>query len=84
MPSSSTVYPEIFSKNKMVGMVWSIKADYQTWFGSHPVYIHGIQMLPFTPITEVSLERDFIKEEFPVIAKAEGYDIVWKCYVLSA
>ena len=54
----------------MVGIIWSSKADYLTWFGANPVYIHGIQMLPFTPIMELSLEKEFVKEEFPVMNNA--------------
>jgi endo-1,3(4)-beta-glucanase len=84
MPSKSTVYPEVFAQNKMVGIIWSTKADYLTWFGDNPVYIHGIQMIPFTPVTEWNLEKEFMTEEYPVIAGAAGYDAVWRSYVISA
>lgn len=32
-----------------VGIVWHSKADYATWFGAVPQFIHGIQFLPVTP-----------------------------------
>ncbi|MCX5781086.1 MAG: glycosyl hydrolase, partial [Elusimicrobia bacterium] len=32
-----------------VGRVFGGKADYNTWFGSDPEYIHGIQFMPETP-----------------------------------
>ena len=67
MPSVSDVYPSDFAANRMVGILWDTKADYQTWFGSDPCFIHGIQMLPFTPITEEYLPEKFIDEEYKVI-----------------
>jgi endoglucanase Acf2 len=50
MPSNNQIYPEEFSQNKMVGMVWSFKADHATWFGAQEVFIHGIQMIPILPV----------------------------------
>ena len=41
-------------------------------------------MIPFTPVTEWSLDKEFIREEYPIIAAAQGYDAVWKCYVVMA
>lgn len=52
----------------MVGMVWSTKAFCGTWFGIDDIFIHGINMLPFTPITENLLEKRFIAEEYPLLA----------------
>lgn len=70
MPSTSNIYPAPFSDNKMVGIVWETKVDYATWFGNQVEFIHCIQMLPFTPITEDYLPATFIKEEYPVLATA--------------
>lgn len=33
--STSTVYPQPFKSNLVVGVLWSTKADYSTWFGSN-------------------------------------------------
>ena len=44
MTSSASVYEEEFSENKVVGIVWGSKADYSTWFGANPEYIHCIQV----------------------------------------
>jgi endo-1,3(4)-beta-glucanase len=67
MSSSSAIYDESFKSNKMVGMVWSTKADHMTWFGGDEIYVHGINMLPFTPISELLLDVAFVKEEYPVL-----------------
>ena len=45
--SADDIYPEPFSANKVVGILWSTKVDYRTWFGENVEYIHCIQMLPF-------------------------------------
>lgn len=46
-----TVYPAIFAQNRMVGVMWSTKADYRSQLGPEGEYIHGLNMLPFTPLT---------------------------------
>lgn len=66
----STIYEEPFASNKIVGVLWSNKVDYSTFFCAAPECIHGIQMLPFTPITEELLERDWVAEEYPVVSAA--------------
>ena len=33
-------------------------------------FIHGIQMLPFTPISETLLSEAWVTEEYPVLAPA--------------
>ena len=40
--------------------------DYATWFGGYVEFIHCIQMLPFTPISEELLREKWIREEYPV------------------
>ena len=45
-----------------------MKVDYATWFGGYVEFIHCIQMLPFTPISEELLRQKWIQEEYPVIA----------------
>ena len=44
--------------------------DYGTWFGANVEFIHCIQMLPFTPITEELLRPEWVEEEYPVVAEA--------------
>ncbi|GIL47383.1 hypothetical protein Vafri_4213 [Volvox africanus] len=66
IPSSSSVYPAPFRDNKVVGVLWNSKVDYGTWFGSNPSQIHGIQYIPFTPISEVLLQQDWVAESYPI------------------
>ena len=39
-------------------------------FGDDVEYVNGINMLPFTPITEELLGRDFMEQEWPVLETA--------------
>ena len=71
MPDA-TVYPEVFAQNRMVGDLWSTKADYRTWFGGSVEYIHGIHMIPFTPLTYDLLSYSYVQKEYPVFAKAKA------------
>jgi len=68
--SDSDIYDKPFSDNKVVGVLWSSKVDYATFFGSNIEFIHCIQMLPFTPITVELLNAKWIKEEYPVVSMA--------------
>ena len=44
-------------------------------FGDNVEYVHCINMLPFTPITEELLHRDFMEQEWPVLETAfDGRD----------
>ena len=64
------IYPEPFASNKVVGILWGTKVDHSTFFGANLEFIHGIQMLPFTPITEELLRAEWVQEEYPVIQPA--------------
>lgn len=45
------IYPSNY-KLQVIGMVWQMMAQFQTWFGSAPYLVYGIQLLPLTPISE--------------------------------
>ena len=50
LPATNSIYPENFRANKMVGILWSFKADHLTWFGNQEIFVHAIQMIPFLPV----------------------------------
>ena len=68
MTSSNDIHPEDFVPNKVTGIFFENKCDYATWFGSNREYIHGIQIIPATPITETVRFSDFIEEEWEILA----------------
>jgi endo-1,3(4)-beta-glucanase len=81
--SAGGVYAEPFAQKKVVGILWGGKVDYATWFGANPEFIHGIQLLPFTPVSEALLGRAWVAEQYPVLAQALGPNVEqgWKGFV---
>jgi len=84
--SGSDIYDSPFADRKVVGIVWGLKVDYATWFGSAAQFIHCIQMLPFTPISEELLPASWIQEEYPVLSGAltANIDDGWRGFVHMA
>ncbi|KAJ1798809.1 hypothetical protein LPJ75_006778, partial [Coemansia sp. RSA 2598] len=63
---TSSIYPEEYAKSKaIVGILWSTKADYATWFGANPEFIYGIQLLPYTPAMALLLKRRWVADVWP-------------------
>ena len=83
--SSDGIYPSPYTDNKVVGILWGTKVDYATFFGGNTEYIHGIQYLPFTPITEELLEKKWIQEEYPIVRTAiQSAKVGWKGFIYMA
>lgn len=68
MRDDNQIHPPEFIPNKVTGIFFENKSDYATWFGSNREYIHGIQMLPVTAMTEHVRYSDFVAEEWPILA----------------
>jgi endo-1,3(4)-beta-glucanase len=59
-----------FADNRVVGILFDTRAEYNTFFGRNIEYIHGIQYLPFTPVTERLLDPVWMREAYPVVSQA--------------
>ncbi|CAG8453378.1 2881_t:CDS:2 [Cetraspora pellucida] len=57
-------HPKRFIKNKVTGILFENKIDYITYFCSDIECIHGIQMLPITPITPYTRNKNFVTQEW--------------------
>lgn len=68
--SGDGIYDATFAANKCVGVLWATKVEYATFFGANVEFIHEIQSIPFTPITELLLDPDWVTEEYSVVAAA--------------
>ncbi|MEO0322661.1 MAG: glycosyl hydrolase [Myxococcota bacterium] len=66
----SPIYAEPFARNRVVGILYDTRAEYRTFFGENVEFIHGIQYLPFTPVTERLLDRTWMTQAYPVAATA--------------
>jgi hypothetical protein len=58
------IYPTSYTP-QVVGIVWEMMAQFQTWFGKAPYLMYGIQQLPITPVSEQRDEVDWAKEAYP-------------------
>lgn len=67
MQKNSQIYESTFSKNTMVGVAGEMSVVYSTWFGDKAVYVHGINMLPFTPITTQLLNEAYVAYEYALL-----------------
>ncbi|KAJ2866960.1 hypothetical protein GGI22_001161 [Coemansia erecta] len=61
-----SLYPARYAHDKaIVGVLWSTKADYATFFGANPEFIYGIQLLPYTPASALILKRPWVASIWP-------------------
>ncbi|CAH6722520.1 endo-1,3(4)-beta-glucanase 2 [[Candida] jaroonii] len=63
----NTVQPKNFIRNKVAGISFENKLDFATYFGRGTIgneWIHGIHMLPITPISSYIRLEKFVKEEW--------------------
>ncbi|ODV76730.1 glycoside hydrolase family 81 protein [Suhomyces tanzawaensis NRRL Y-17324] len=61
------IQPANFIKNKVAGITFENKIDFSTYFGRGTIadeWIHGIHMLPITPISSYIRTEQFVKEEW--------------------
>ena len=57
-------YSDVYAP-KVVGMIWGMLAQEQTWFGSEQWKSYGIQVLPITPIAEQRDSIGWVQEMYP-------------------
>jgi endo-1,3(4)-beta-glucanase len=69
MRSDNIVHPKEIVLNKVTGINFENKVHYTTWFGFNTEYIHGIQMIPYLPVSESVREFDFVSEEWELRLK---------------
>jgi len=56
---------------RVVGQVWSTTAEAQTWFGSAPWKVFGIELLPQTAASEAlrgSTRKEWVRQMLPAFA----------------
>ncbi|DAZ93071.1 TPA: hypothetical protein N0F65_008865 [Lagenidium giganteum] len=72
MTDDNRAQPTNFRGNKVTGILFDNKADYATWFSPEKYCIHGIQMLPFSPVTEYVRTKQFVQEEWDQVLSHEA------------
>lgn len=78
--SDNDIQPPQIARNYVSGILFENKIDHATYFGLNPEYIHGIHMIPTTPISEYMRRDQFNKEEWQgkVGQVAQSIDDGWK------
>jgi endo-1,3(4)-beta-glucanase len=71
MEDQNQVHPPSYRPNKVTGIFFDNKADYATWFSAEKYCIHGIQMIPITPVTEFVRTKQFVQEEWDAVLAKE-------------
>ncbi|MBO6793804.1 MAG: T9SS type A sorting domain-containing protein [Balneolaceae bacterium] len=73
------VFPEDFPHNA-IGRVWGSSGDHNTWFGSDPEFIHGINFLPINAGSfYLGKNPAYIIENYDeIVAERGGQPIHWK------
>ncbi|EGZ28383.1 putative endo-1,3-beta-glucanase, partial [Phytophthora sojae] len=72
MTSDNTIHPPQFVPNHVTGIFFDNKADYATWFSAEKYCIHGIQMIPVSPINGLVRTAKFIQQEWDDILSKEA------------
>ena len=67
MPNDE-IYDGVFSVNRMAGNIGALDATASTWFGSELEYVHGINIMPVTPVTAILLDQPYVMTQWPVLA----------------
>jgi endo-1,3(4)-beta-glucanase len=68
-PGVFRVYPEMYEP-KVVGMIWSMLAQEQTWFGAEPWKSYGIQLMPITAASEQRDAPSWVREMLPLFKES--------------
>ena len=68
------IYPESYTFLS-IGIMWQTMAQFQTWFGSSPYLVYGIQLMPVTAIGEYRDDVEWIKSiYFSMAESCDKYD----------
>ena len=70
----STVHPAAFRRNRVTGIAFDNKCHYTTWFSPDRWCIHGIQMIPVSPLLPYFRPRSFVADEWESVL--ESLDVV--------
>ncbi|KAG7355635.1 glycosyl hydrolase family 81 protein [Nitzschia inconspicua] len=78
------VYPSKFEGNYMVGNVGMLDVAINTWFGADPLYIHMINAIPITAVTNALFEPSYVQYEYPfLMGSRSSVEMAWRGYTIS-
>ncbi|RLN48270.1 hypothetical protein BBJ28_00000790 [Nothophytophthora sp. Chile5] len=71
LEDGNRAHPDRYRDNKVMGILFDNKVNYATWFSGEKYAIHGIQMIPATPVTEFVRTHDFVAQEWEQVLSRE-------------
>jgi len=78
------IYPSEFEDNYMVGNVGMLDVTANTWFGNDLLYVHMINCIPITAVSNLLFEKDYVKYEYPFLMENRGnVEMAWRGYTVS-
>ncbi len=81
--SPDTMYDAPFDNHATVGVLWSDKVEYATFFGANNEYIHGIQVIPVTPITEEYADSAWVTRAYTEASSAMPTNTGWESIIYA-
>lgn len=80
----SKIFPINIAVNYMIGNLGMLDATCNTWFGNKMLYVHLINVMPITDITQVLFTKEYVKGEYRVLqGYAAGSPMVWRGYLAA-
>ena len=72
-------FPAGFAKPAL-GMVWGAGGKYDTWWDRNPIYVHGINFLPFTGGSlHLGRRPEYVRRNYEALVKAnKGEPRLWR------
>jgi len=79
IPAASAIYQDPFAQNRCVGILFQTRAFFGTFFAGGPQYVYGIQLLPYTPVSEALVSPEWIADAWTLqmSTAAAGADQAW-------
>eukprot|EP00667_Euglena_gracilis_P004439 EG_transcript_4461 len=62
--ASNAIYPVQYEHN-IVGIVHEMLVEFQTFFGLRGFFVHGIQLIPITPMVTLMFQPDWVAGAYP-------------------
>jgi endo-1,3(4)-beta-glucanase len=70
IPLAGSGYGDPFAANRCVGILFQTRATFTTFFAAGPEYVYGIQLLPFTPGSELLISPSWVRDAWPAMGAA--------------
>lgn len=62
------IYDAVFAAKRMVGNIGALDVTTDTWFSGDIEAVHGINMLPLSPVTAVLFDAAYAAKEYPAVS----------------